>query len=70
MELGRLLVGFLLLVLGGVNVTRPELMVKYHVWNHKKILGAKLTPSARTYKVQQYIGIFYVILGLMILVAG
>ena len=61
------IVGFVLLVFGGMNVVRPDLMVRFQVWSQRVIMGAQYVPSERTYKVNRMFGVVFVLLGLGIL---
>ncbi|HEY4473668.1 MAG TPA: hypothetical protein VI957_00705 [Candidatus Paceibacterota bacterium] len=60
------IVGFVLLVFGGMNVVRPDLMVRFQVWSQRVIMGAQYVPSERTYRVNRIFGIFFVLLGLLV----
>ena len=61
------IVGFIFLVFGGMNVVRPDLMVRFQVWSQRVIMGAQYVPSERTYKVNRIFGVVFVLLGLGIL---
>jgi len=61
------IVGFIFLVFGGMNVVRPDLMVRFQVWTQRVIMGAQYVPSERTYKVNRIFGVVFVLLGLGIL---
>jgi len=60
------IVGFVLLVFGGLNVVRPDLMVRFQVWSQRVIMGAQYVPSERTYKVNRIFGVLFVLLGLLV----
>ena len=60
------IVGFVLLVFGGMNVVRPDLMVRFQVWSQRVIMGAQYVPSERTYKVNRIFGVLFVLLGLLV----
>ena len=60
------IVGFVLLVFGGLNVVRPDLMVRFQVWSQRVIMGAQYVPSERTYKVNRMFGVVFVLLGLLV----
>ena len=60
------IVGFVLLVFGGMNVVRPDLMVRFQVWSQRVIMGAQYVPSERTYKVNRMFGVVFVLLGLLV----
>ena len=61
------IIGFLFLVFGGLNVLRPDLMVRFQVWSQRVVMGAQYIPSERTYKVNRMFGVVFVLLGLGIL---
>jgi len=61
------IVGFIFLVFGGMNVVRPDFMVRFQVWTQRVIMGAQYIPSERTYKVNRIFGVLFVLLGLGIL---
>ena len=61
------IVGFVLLVFGGLNVVRPDLMVRFQVWSQRVIMGAQYVPSERTYKVNRMFGVVFVLLGLLVI---
>ena len=60
------IVGVVLLVFGGLNVVRPDLMVRFQVWSQRVIMGAQYVPSERTYKVNRIFGALFVLLGLLV----
>ena len=60
------IVGFVLLVFGGLNVVRPDLMVRFQVWSQRVIMGAQYVPSERTYKVNRMFGVLFVLPGLFV----
>lgn len=70
MEWGRVVTGFILVVVGGINVVKPAIMVELQRWISQNIYGAEYKPSAKTYKVQKLLGIFFLIMGLSVLVWG
>lgn len=59
------IVGLVLLILGGLQVVRPDLMIRYQVWSQRVIMGAKYEPSDRTYKVVRIIGVLILLLGFL-----
>jgi len=60
-------VGFVFLLLGGMNVVRPDLMVRFQVWTQRAIMGAQYIPSERTYKVNRIFGAFFLLIGLIVI---
>lgn len=61
------IVGFILLVFGGLNLARPDYMVRFQVWAQRAVMGAQFIPSERTYKVNRLFGAFFVFLGLLVI---
>ena len=61
------IVGFIFLVFGGMNVVRPDLMVRFQVWSQLVVMGAEYIPSERTHTVIRIFGVLFVFLGLGIL---
>lgn len=70
MEKEQLMVGFILTVLGGLYVVRPDLMIRFQVWTQRVIMGAQYVPSHRTFKAIRIIGAILIIMGLANLVGG
>lgn len=62
-----MIVGILFIILGGINVIKPSIFVEYQRFVSKKILGAEFKPSEKTYKVRQIIGVFFIVVGFLIL---
>ncbi|MDP2669041.1 MAG: hypothetical protein Q8P07_04380 [bacterium] len=61
------IVGFILMVFGGMNAVRPDIMVGFQVWSQRTIMGAQYIPSARTYKIVRGLGAFFIVLGLLVI---
>ena len=61
------IVGFVLLVFGGLNVVRPDLMVRFQVWSQRVVRGAEDIPSERTHTVIRIFGVVFVLLGLLVI---
>lgn len=59
------IVGLILLIVGGLNVVRPELLLRFQTWSQRVIMGAKYEPGQRTYKVVRIIGAVFMVLGLL-----
>lgn len=70
MEREQIIVGFILFVIGGLMVARPDWYVRFQVWTQRVIMGAEWKPSGRTYMVFRIIGTILVILGLTNFVGG
>ncbi|MDO8571521.1 MAG: hypothetical protein Q7R79_02490 [bacterium] len=61
------IVGFMLLVVGGLNVVRPDILMRFQIWSNRVIMGAKYEPSARTYLIVRITGSVFILLGLLAL---
>ena len=61
------IVGFWLLVLGGVAAVRPDLMVRFQVWTQRVVMGSQLIPSQRTHTVNRGFGVFLSLIGLLLI---
>jgi hypothetical protein len=59
--------GFILLVFGGLIVTRPDMFMRFHIWAQRAIMGAVYEPSRRTYKILRGLGAVLVLLGLLVI---
>ena len=59
------IVGFILLVAGGLMVVKPDILIRFQIWTQRVIMGAKYEPSQRTYKIARFIGVLFVLLGLL-----
>lgn len=57
------IVGFILLVVGGLNVVRPDILIKFQIWTQRVIMGARYEPSTRTHKIVRIMGVAFVALG-------
>ena len=58
------IVGFVLLILGGLQAVRPDIFMRFQIWIQKTIMGAEYKPSSRTYNILKGIGAFLMIIGL------
>ena len=61
------MVGFILMVFGGLQAVRPDIMMRFQIWTNRVVMGAKYEPSARTYKIVRWFGVFFVLLGLLVI---
>lgn len=68
MEEGKLITGFMFLVVGGMNVVKPEILINYQKWISKKLYKAQFQPSAKTYQVQRVFGIIFLLIGFSVLI--
>jgi len=66
-DMEQTIVGFILLVFGGLNAVRPEIMLRFQVWSQRAIMGAQYLPSARTYTVIRLFGALFIVLGLLVI---
>lgn len=67
MDIEQVIVGFIFLVFGGLNVVRPDLMLRFQVWSQRIIMGAQYIPSERTYTVIRMFGVFFVLAGFLVI---
>ena len=59
------IVGFILLVIGGLTVVRPDILMRFQIWTQRVIMGAKYEPSRRTYSVMRFMGVIFVLMGFL-----
>jgi len=59
------LVGFILLAIGGLNVVRPDILLRFQVWVQRTVMGARYEPSRRTYTIVRLLGAVFMLLGLV-----
>ena len=59
------IVGFILLVMGGLSVVRPDILMRCQIWNQRVIMGAKYEPGPRTYKIVRFMGVLFMLLGFL-----
>ena len=60
-------VGFILVVIGGFQALRPDIMLDFQVWVQRVLMDAKYEPSERTAMVVRGIGVFIVLLGFFVI---
>ena len=65
-----IVIGFFLLLVGGLQVFRTVWFVGVQISVQKKLMGANYVPSARTYRNYRIFGTALIILGLFMLVRG
>ena len=68
MESGKIIVGFILLIFGLLNVVKPEIYINFQTYIFKTIYGATFKPSEKTVRINKYFGFLFVLLGLVLLV--
>ncbi len=54
-------------ILGLLYVLKPELIIRFHVWQQRVFMGAKFIPSKKTEAVIRIMGVFLLAVGLVIL---
>ena len=59
--------GFILLVFGGLNAVRPDVLMHFQIWSQRVIMGAKYEPSQRTHTIVRFFGAALIILGLLVI---
>lgn len=64
MESEPLIIGFLFIALGGFYAARPDLVLRFHTWAQRVIMGAKYKPGKRTLAIVRLTGALFIILGL------
>jgi len=62
------IVGFILLVVGGLAMVRPDVFMRFQIWTQRVIMGAKYEPSQRTYKIMRFVGVIFTLLGFLAIV--
>ena len=65
-QMGKIIAGFILFILGGCMIVWPTTMVRFQVWSQRVLMGAEYIPSKRTYTVIRFIGVLLIILGLVV----
>ena len=68
MEIGKLIAGLVFLAFGGINVFKPEIYIKYQKWLFKTFYKATFTPSVKTIRINKFIGIVFILIGLLVLI--
>ena len=61
------IVAVIILVIGVLQLSRPELLLQFQKWTQKHIMGAKYEPTERTCVLVRVIGALLVVLGVLIL---
>ena len=60
------IVGFILIVIGGFQAVRPDLMLAFQKWVYRRLMGAQFEWSGRTKNVVRSIGAAIMIMGLLV----
>lgn len=66
----RVFVGVLFVVLGGIQAIAPEKYFEFQKMIGKKIMGISYKASPKTFRIYKMLGVFFVIVGLIVLVWG
>ena len=61
------LVGFIFLVLGGLQAIRPDILLGFQTWTQRVVMGAKYEPGPRTYTIVRSLGVAFSVLGLLLI---
>ena len=61
------IVGFILLIIGGLEAVRPDIFIRFQIWSQRVIMGARYEPSRRTYMIVRILGSVFIVIGLMAL---
>ncbi len=69
MKIGQLIIGFVFLAFGGLNVVKPEIYIKYQKWIFKTIYRASFVPSDKTIKINRLMGVVIVLIGFLMLIS-
>ena len=67
MDTQQLFVGVVLVLVGGLQAVRPDIMMRFQIWTQRVIMRAEYVPSARTYTIVRFVGAFIMVLGLFVL---
>ena len=57
--------GLIVLVIGGLNAVRPDILLHIQIWVQRVIMRAEYKPSTRTYHIVRGIGVLFIIIGLL-----
>jgi uncharacterized membrane protein HdeD (DUF308 family) len=63
----HILVGFLLLVLGGISIVDPRRAWEIKTYIGKKFMGVTYKATDKTYQFTKLLGILYILVGLFVL---
>lgn len=63
----NIIVGILIFIIGGVQITRPDLFLRFQIWIQRIVMGAKYEPSKRTYTIVRIIGSILILLSILVL---
>ncbi|KKU52571.1 MAG: hypothetical protein A3A28_01275 [Candidatus Sungbacteria bacterium RIFCSPLOWO2_01_FULL_47_32] len=67
MEIEKTIIGAIFLAIGLVYAGFPGLQVKSQVWWFRRVLGAELIPSQKTFLVYRLFGVVCLVFGLALL---
>jgi len=61
------IVGFIILIIGGFQAVRPDLMLAFQKWTYRTIMDAQFEPSLRTERIVRFIGALISVMGLLVI---
>jgi hypothetical protein len=63
----NIVIGFLFVVLGGLSVVDPKKAWSIRTYIGRKFFGVTYKPSKKTFQLYKYLGIVYIVIGLLLL---
>jgi hypothetical protein len=63
----RIITGLTLMILGGLQAIRPDIMLRFQTWTQRIIMGARYEPGPRTHRITRIAGAAFLILGLTLM---
>lgn len=61
------IVSIIIILLGGFQTLRPDLMLRFQVWTQRVFMSADYRPTRRTETIVRAIGAFILVLGILLL---
>ena len=65
----NIFLGILFMIFGGVSIVRPDISFKFRAWMGQKLWGMEIKASKVTYQRYKILGVFYFLIGLVIMVS-
>ncbi|HEY4510148.1 MAG TPA: hypothetical protein VJC15_04170 [Candidatus Paceibacterota bacterium] len=62
------IIGFILLVIGGLSAARPDILIRFQIWTQRVVMGATYEPGQRTYKIMRFVGVILALVGFLAIV--
>jgi len=62
--------GWLIVALGILGILKPDISIRYKIWEQRVFFGAEYKPSSRTHKTIRFIGVFITIMGIIFIIFG